>query len=197
MRESHPGWTGKFELDLHYADLVFGDAKDDTYWKLMLGALPADIPAIVLWRNTWVGSPVVTEKNRRVMGYKEVQERLRVLRRQMEKAGTGLILFTEVIDDAPDEHILDIVDVIDSKAQSVHENAQAAELATQKLTTEGGIDLKAGSLNLETTGDNAEFNLPGNFNGVDLDNIEGLTPVIINVTPILDMPAFLGLTSSK
>jgi SAM-dependent methyltransferase len=62
---------------------------------------------------------------------------------------------------------------------------------------DGGIDLKAKSLNLETTGDNAEFKLPENLNGVDFDHMEGLTPVIMNITPIMDMPAFLGLANPQ
>jgi hypothetical protein len=58
---------------------------------------------------------------------------------------------------------------------------------------EGGIDLKARSINLQTEGDNAEFRLPDGWRGIDLNAVEGITPVMVSMTRIADLPAFLGV----
>ncbi len=71
----------------------------------------------------------------------------------------------------------------------------AAEIAAAgQDALKGGIDLNADNLDLEVTGDDIEFRLPESWRGVDLENIKGITPVIINITPVTDMRALLGLS---
>jgi len=50
----------------------------------------------------------------------------------------------------------------------------------------GGIDLNSKNLDLKTTGQDIEFDLPPEWQGVDLNNIPGFIPVLINITPIIN-----------
>ena len=59
----------------------------------------------------------------------------------------------------------------------------------------GGIDFKARHMDVNVKGQGIDFQLPEDMRHVDLNNLEGLTPVILRVTPIENIPAYLGFTA--
>ncbi len=64
----------------------------------------------------------------------------------------------------------------------------------QSSSAVGGIDLNAANLELKRTGSSfIQFNLPPEWQGVDLENIPGFVPVIINIVPIYNFQGFLGM----
>ena len=79
---------------------------------------------------------------------------------------------------------------------SVEPSPDQAQL-TQELVREeknpGGIDLTRKRLNLQTQGEGIEFNLPFDPNNLEKIPINGLTPVIFQITPVTDLPLLLGL----
>ena len=67
----------------------------------------------------------------------------------------------------------------------------SADLSTE---TPGGIDFNAKNLNLKEQGAAVEF--PFNFDsleGLQPEQVNGLLPVIINITPVTNFPLLLGL----
>ncbi|HBG60609.1 MAG: hypothetical protein A2Y03_00865 [Omnitrophica WOR_2 bacterium GWF2_38_59] len=60
----------------------------------------------------------------------------------------------------------------------------------------GGIDLDADNMNLKVEGNMFNFQLPDDFEGIDI-NAEGFLPVIINISPIIDMPLLLGVAEDE
>jgi len=56
----------------------------------------------------------------------------------------------------------------------------------------GGIDLNAQYLDLKTEGIDMDFELPLQWQGVDLNNVPGLVPVFINIIPVMNFPAFVA-----
>jgi len=72
--------------------------------------------------------------------------------------------------------------------------AASSPVEIQDRSTDiGGIDFNPNNLEMQTQGNGLNFNLP--FHAVDLQNIriDGFTPVIINVTPLSNLPLLLGL----
>lgn len=63
----------------------------------------------------------------------------------------------------------------------------------QEDATKGGIDFNAQNMNLEATGVDINFALPQDMTAESLRNIEGLAPVIINITPITNFYQVMGL----
>ena len=55
----------------------------------------------------------------------------------------------------------------------------------------GGIDLRRGKLHLEREGTVTKFDVSVNSNNFET-SIEGLVPVIINITPIMNLQLFLS-----
>ena len=60
----------------------------------------------------------------------------------------------------------------------------------------GGIDFNPQKFNLETEGNGVEFNVP---DPAQLQNMEinGLTPVIFTITPVKNLPLWLGISEKK
>lgn len=73
--------------------------------------------------------------------------------------------------------------------------ADSALLATEKIKPEnpGGIDLTPKWMNIKTEGKSVDFHIF--FNPSELENmaIEGFSPVIINITPVTNLPLLLGI----
>ena len=61
----------------------------------------------------------------------------------------------------------------------------------------GGIDLNPNLLELQIEGDRLELNVPIDTGTIEPVQIEGLLPVIINVTPITNLPLILGAAPSE
>ncbi len=57
----------------------------------------------------------------------------------------------------------------------------------------GGIDFNAGNLDLETAGEKIQFNIPPSIENLTPSDVQSLTPVIINISPITNFPLMLGL----
>ncbi|MDP8211747.1 MAG: ATP-binding protein [Candidatus Zapsychrus exili] len=127
--------------------------------------------------------------------------------------GAGLDITTEFVDIG-----LELGDFVESKLTvatiSVPLNKIAIkdnynELSLQKLldmpednamiSDVGGIDLNAEKLNIESKGEEIDFDRF--YSNTEFDNIEinGLVPVILNVTPILptDVPLILGIAEEE
>jgi hypothetical protein len=80
---------------------------------------------------------------------------------------------------------------LDILKQIVEEKAPSDPAGMDAAAVQGGIDFKAQNMNVEIQGEGADFPLPENMRDIDLNNIEGLIPVIINVTPVPSMSAYL------
>lgn len=63
--------------------------------------------------------------------------------------------------------------------------------------TKGGIDLNAGLINLEIKRDQNGVPLPVNMQPIMNMDIQGFVPVIINITPALNLPMLLGKNELK
>ncbi len=79
-----------------------------------------------------------------------------------------------------------------------NENLEKADNAflgqvDQSAEHPGGIDLTRKRLNLQTQGEGVDFNLPFDPSHLDQIPINGLTPVIFQITPVTDLPLLLGL----
>jgi len=57
----------------------------------------------------------------------------------------------------------------------------------------GGIDFNAENMNVTTTGESIDFNVPLDMQGVDFSNVEGFIPIIINIAPVTNVNLILGL----
>jgi len=73
------------------------------------------------------------------------------------------------------------------------ETAGIAETAQQAATPVGGIDLNPKLLDLQIRRDDSGVPLPFNQQPIENMNIDGFIPVIINVTPVNNLPLILGL----
>ena len=78
-------------------------------------------------------------------------------------------------------------------------NADKA-MQTGATVRKGGIDLNPSHLELNTKGDAIEFDAPVNLPTLDevesraLSEVEGFIPVIINITPVTNLPMLLGIS---
>ncbi len=61
----------------------------------------------------------------------------------------------------------------------------------------GGIDLNPANLNIETKGTSIEFDLPFDVHELEGLPITGFTPIIFNITPVINLPLFLGLEDKQ
>ncbi|MCX5680895.1 MAG: hypothetical protein NT079_01180, partial [Candidatus Omnitrophica bacterium] len=62
----------------------------------------------------------------------------------------------------------------------------------------GGIDFNAKNMNVETKGSSGiEYNLPPEWQGIDLNSIQGLVPIIINITPVTNFYKLMGLNEKE
>ncbi|MFT5387480.1 MAG: hypothetical protein ACI9E5_000608 [Candidatus Omnitrophota bacterium] len=67
----------------------------------------------------------------------------------------------------------------------------------ERVERVGGIDLNPKLLDLQIKRDGSGIPLPMNFQPLENMNIEGFLPVIINVTPIANLPLLLGLLDNE
>ncbi len=90
------------------------------------------------------------------------------------------------------------VQVIQEKLSSV-DSAMLGDVATSSSVQEnpGGIDFNPNLLELQIEGEGSDFNLQINNTNLEQIHIEGLLPVIINITPITNLPFILGTTESE
>jgi len=95
--------------------------------------------------------------------------------------------------DTGDEYDFLILDL------STADSAMLGDVASSPVQRNpGGIDFNLDILELEIQGQGREFNLPNvdrSFEHIRID--DGLLPIIINITPITNLPAILGANSSE
>ena len=79
-------------------------------------------------------------------------------------------------------------------AEMVRDGAYTAAMASSPVAPPGGIDLTTDTLPLETRGEGMTSSpvIFQDVQGVDPAMISGFTPVIIQMTPVTDLPMFLG-----
>ena len=63
--------------------------------------------------------------------------------------------------------------------------------------TKGGIDLNPDLLELKTKGGGIEFQLPENLKYLETTPINGLTPLIIEIVPVTNLPLLLGVSDKE
>ncbi len=88
-----------------------------------------------------------------------------------------------------DQFLLPYRDALIARDTAVQD---AAMLGREQSDNVGGIDLNPANLNLRIKRDGDGQPLPFDAQPIDSINIEGLVPVIINVTPIINLPLLLG-----
>ncbi len=69
--------------------------------------------------------------------------------------------------------------------------------SSKNISSTGGIDFNAENMNITTKGGQIDFDIPLDMQNVDLTNIDGFTPVIINITPITSFTGLLGLDDQE
>jgi hypothetical protein len=85
------------------------------------------------------------------------------------------------------------------KQTTEKKQSDQAQLGSKPLKPEkpGGIDMNPQWLNLQTEGMNGDFHFfidPGELQNM---NIEGFSPVIINITPVTNLPLLLGIVEGS
>jgi len=76
---------------------------------------------------------------------------------------------------------------------------ELAETSTNTFTVDsaemknGGIDLNPQNIDIQTSGDDIKIYFPQYQQNLPQPNINGLVPVIINVSPVTNIPALLGI----
>jgi len=68
-------------------------------------------------------------------------------------------------------------------------------LGSSPVKNPGGIDLNPQAIEMDKSGSGVDFPVPA-FDPTQFQNIEGFIPIIINVSPITNIPLLLGLTET-
>jgi len=77
-------------------------------------------------------------------------------------------------------------------------DAAMASDGAMVVANPGGIDFNPNSLNLTEQGEKIEINLPSlNLQDIQSNTIDGILPVIINITPITNFPMLLGISEES
>lgn len=69
---------------------------------------------------------------------------------------------------------------------------QSESLSVDSQANKGGIDLDAIHLDLNITGDSIQLSTPQYLHNIPPDSISGFIPIIIHVTPVINIPGLLG-----
>ena len=105
--------------------------------------------------------------------------------------------FRQTVRDTIDRMIMPKVQELDESEEFSfdlwHEFRKLGYLGIRHPEEYGGIDFTRGMLNLEIRRDGKGIPLPVSDQPLDTMNIEGFFPVIINVTPIPNLPLLMGM----
>ncbi|MGE0268256.1 MAG: PfkB family carbohydrate kinase [Candidatus Omnitrophota bacterium] len=107
-----------------------------------------------------------------------------------------------------DEWVVDSearVDIIRGKKLFNSDEAMVAQTAqrvpgpiiSNDTSEVGGIDLNPNNFEIETRGDNQNIHIQFDLEKLQELNIQGFVPVIINITPILNIPLLLGISDDQ
>ncbi|MBU1996756.1 MAG: hypothetical protein KKD07_03180 [Candidatus Omnitrophica bacterium] len=83
-------------------------------------------------------------------------------------------------------------DIVAGELSAIQEVIRTEEIV--KPQEVGGIDFNPSQMNVNIQGDSLEFQIPQKFLDVPFDRIDGFFPVIINISPITNIPLLLGRT---
>jgi len=111
---------------------------------------------------------------------------------EVQKAKRRFLLLSEATELSfiePDLYALPRIDI-----GALEEKDEAMTVQTKEKV--GGIDLNPKNFDLQQSGDTIQFNLPDN-SSLPAGKIEGIIPVIINITPITNFPFLLGYTTTE
>ena len=91
---------------------------------------------------------------------------------------------------------MDALAAVDEVLDEIEKTADRAMMGeVPSGQTPGGIDFNANNLNLKEQGSGVEiqFNFES-LQGLQPDQVNGILPVIINITPVTNFPLLLGLS---
>lgn len=83
-------------------------------------------------------------------------------------------------------------DIVDGELSAIKESIRSEE--KDGLQQVGGIDFDPSKMNVNMYGESPTFQIPAQFLDIPVDQIEGFLPVIINISPITNIPLLLGRT---
>lgn len=81
-----------------------------------------------------------------------------------------------------------------NSSSTIETSSSAIENIATRDQAPGGIDFNAKNMNVEIKGQGVDFVVPPELQGIDLNAIEGVVPVIINIVPIANIFQALGLS---
>jgi len=125
-------------------------------------------------------------------GYQSVKRMLEETRRVLAKGG---IVIGDYTKDAKEilSNLNGMEDLRFSSRGFVIFEKKDQAMGTSNDFTKGGIDLNPQMFDLKVKGEGDDFLLPVTSKELKGINIEGFTPVIINITPATNLPMLLGL----
>gem|GEM_PF-6374949 len=82
-------------------------------------------------------------------------------------------------------------------AQMQKQKGRTIGVVDAAMTAKGGIDLNSKNLDLQIKRDAKGMPLPAQLQNLDSIKIDGLYPVILNVTPVTNLPLLLGLKEKE
>jgi hypothetical protein len=135
---------------------------------------------------------------------KEIEE---MSKRVISRVSSLLLISKENSDDLPQEPKQDAIlpkegSKKNSKQRRKMREEERTSRARQNQTKNGkdvgGIDLNSNNLNLKEQGQASEINFSlEHLQNIQNDNVNGIMPVIINITPVTNLPLLLGLSPDK
>ncbi len=88
--------------------------------------------------------------------------------------------------------------VMKTTSKSLYE-LEDSDISTIKPDKLGGIDFNPDQLNIEKRGQGVKFNvnIPEELRNLNADSINGITPIILQIVPITNLPIFLGVNEKQ
>nr|MBP9855424.1 DEAD/DEAH box helicase [Candidatus Omnitrophota bacterium] len=130
-----------------------------------------------------------------------------ITNKRLKEKFPGLFTVTKhgkIIDEQPDEEFKEIEERIENgngDGNGNGENKDSAMISNgeqgSKPQDVGGIDFNPNNINLEIKNDGKDISIPIDEQQIQMDHIGGFTPVIINITSILNFPQVLGLKENE
>jgi hypothetical protein len=170
MMEMFPSYG----IDANSVELKLGE------WKFTSTGKLETEPSVL-----WITDP---EGNRRGIAYRVVSE----YDEEIKDVRSYLDLLKELNLDGEEEPIPEVTKSVMIKFLSEYNKADSAMGSKEKKQVQGGIDfdLDPADMEIRSEGPGIEFNLDPAM--LEQGNFDGLVPVILNITPVTDLPVFLG-----
>ncbi|MCB9720509.1 MAG: LysM peptidoglycan-binding domain-containing protein [Candidatus Omnitrophica bacterium] len=119
--------------------------------------------------------------------YQRIMDRNGIRRPEDLQANTTIIIPTNQL-----EYGRNILGVRpDAQGAADQQGGQSTDRAVLSRPV-GGIDLNAGNMELHSSGDAIQMNVPAELQELQTVPVNGFVPVIINISPVLNLPLILG-----